>query len=36
MNGIKFNGKIGHYYTNKDINLHLGFGRKKDYIFNYA
>lgn len=30
MNGIKFNGKIGHYYTNKDL--------KKQYIsiVNYS
>ena len=33
MNGITLTGKIGHYYTNKDINLHLGFGRKKGLYF---
>lgn len=36
LNDNCLTGKIGHYYTNKDINLHLEFRRKKDYIFNYA
>lgn len=36
MNGIKFNGKIGHYYTNKDLKkqyLNLGIYSKCKLTF---
>lgn len=36
MNGIKFNGKIGHYYTNKDLKkqyLNLGLYSKHKITF---